>query len=148
MYADDTVISFSDKSAKAIEEVINHEANFAGKWFTDNNLIMNLEKGETEFVRYGTRLKLLQRIRPNITPHVAEKIYSAVTRPILLCCYPVYISFGDTTKSKLQSIQDMTQKIVARDGSKSLKWNSLQRTRKKRFFFDISSQSMEYARKC
>ena len=138
MYADDTVIFYSDKSAKAVGDVINHEANLAGKWFTDNNLIMNLKKGKTEFVIYGTsqklsrqpschieiggaeinqsssyeylvvsldhhlslqeqinkvykkasnRLKLLQRIRPNISPHVAEKIYNVMIRPVLLYCY-------------------------------------------------------------
>ena len=54
MYTDDTVILYSDKSAKAAEDVINHEANLVGKWFTDNNLIMNLKKGKTEFVMYGT----------------------------------------------------------------------------------------------
>ena len=151
MYADDTVILYSDKSAKAVGDVINHEANLAGKWFTDNNLIMNLKKGKTEFVIYGTsqklsrqpschieiggaeinqsssyeylvvsldhhlslqeqinkvykkasnRLKLLQRIRPNISPHVAEKIYNVMIRPVLLYCYRVYVSLGDTAKSK------------------------------------------------
>ena len=44
MYADDTVIFYSDKSAKAVGDVINHEANLAGKWFTENNLIMNKER--------------------------------------------------------------------------------------------------------
>ena len=180
MYADDTVIFYSDKSAKAVEDVINHEANLVGKWFTDNNLIMNLKKGKTEFVMYGTsqklsrqqschieiggaeinqsssyeylgvtldhhltlqeqinkiykkassRLKLLQRIRPNISPHVAEKIYNVMIRPVLLYCYPVYISLGDTAKSKLQSIQDRAQRIVARDSSITLKWDSLEQTR-------------------
>ena len=66
------------------------------------------------YKKASSRLKLLQRIRPNITPHAAEKIKSAVIRPILLYCYPVYISLGDTTKSKLQSIQDRAHKIVAK----------------------------------
>eukprot|EP00794_Sanderia_malayensis_P021255 gene21255-23328_t len=58
MYADDTVIFYSDESAKVVEDVINHEANLTGKWFTDNNLIMNLKKGKTEFVMYATSQKL------------------------------------------------------------------------------------------
>ena len=181
MYADDTVLFYSDKSAKAVEDVINNEADLAGKWFADN-LIMNLKKVKTEFVMYGasqklsrqpschiaiegrdinqsnsneylgitldhhltlqqqinkiykkasSRLKLLQRIRPNISPHVAEKIYNAMIRPVLLYCYPVYISLGDNAKSKLQSIQDRAQKIVANDNSISLTWDCLEQTRKK-----------------
>ena len=177
MYADDTVIFYLDKSAKAVEDVINHEANLVGKWFMDNNLIMNLKKGKTEFVMYGTsqklskqpsypieiggaeiyqsssyeylgvtldhhlklqhqtnkiykkalsRLKLLQRIRSNISPHVAEKIYNVMIRPVFLYCYPVYISLGDTAKPKLESIQDRAQRIVARDSSITLKWDSLE----------------------
>ena len=140
MYADDSVIFFSERSVAAVEIVLNHEANLVGKWFTNNNLILNLKKGKTELVVYGTsqklakqrscnislhgtpinqatnyeylgitlddhltmsvqidkiykralnRLKLLQRIRPNISPLVAEKIYSAMIRPVLLYCYPV-----------------------------------------------------------
>ena len=188
IYADDTEIFYSDKSAKVVEDVINHEANLAGKWFTDNNLIMNLKKGKTEFVMYGTsqklsrqpschieiggleinqssnyeylgvtldhhltlqeqinkiykkassRLKLLQRIRPNISPHVAEKIYNAMIRPVLLYCYPMYTSLGDTAKSKLQSIQDRAQRIVAKDSSITLKWVSLEEARKKRIAIDV-----------
>ena len=58
IYADDTVIFYSDKSAKAVEDVINYEADLVGKWFADNNLIMNLQKGITEFVMYGKSQKL------------------------------------------------------------------------------------------
>ena len=44
MYADDTVMFYSDKSAIAVEDVINYKADLVGKWFTDNRLIMNLKK--------------------------------------------------------------------------------------------------------
>ena len=188
MYAGNTVIFYSDKSAKAVEDVINQEVNLAGKWFTNNNLIMNLKKCKTEFVMYGTSqklsrqppchieiggaeinqsssyeylgvthdhhltlqdqinkiykkasicLKLLQRIRANISPQAAEKIYNTMIRPVLLYCYPVYIRLGDTAKSKLQSIQDRAQRIVVRESSITLKWDSLEQTRKKRISIDV-----------
>ena len=49
----------------------------------------------------------------------------------------VYVSLGDTTKSKLQSIQDRAQRIVARDSSITLNWDSLEQTRKKRISIDV-----------
>ena len=53
MYVDDTLIFYLDNSAKDVEDIINHEANLFGKWFTNNNLIMNPKKGKTDFVIYG-----------------------------------------------------------------------------------------------
>ena len=164
MYADDSVIFFTERSVAAVEIVLNHEANLVGKWFTNNNLILYLKKGKTELVVYGTsqklakqpscnvslhgtpiyqttsyeyfgitlddhltmsmqidkiykralnRVKLLQRIRPNISPLVAEKIYSAMIRPVLFYCYPIYLCVGESAKKKLQSIQDRAHKIIA-----------------------------------
>ena len=84
-----------------------------------------------------SRLKLLQRIRPNTSLHVAEKIYNVMIRPVLFNYYPVYISLGNTAKSKLQSIQDKAQRIVAKDSSITLKWDSLEQTRKKRISVEI-----------
>ena len=52
MYADDSVIFFSERSVAAVEEVLNQEANLVGKWFTNNNLKLNLKKGKTELVIY------------------------------------------------------------------------------------------------
>ena len=43
----------------------------------------------------------------------------------------------DAAKSKLQSIQDRAQRIVARDSSITLKWDSLEQTRKKRISIDF-----------
>ena len=176
MYADDTVIFFSERSVAAVEELLNQEANLVGKWFMNNNLILNLRKGKTELVIYGTsqklakqlscnvslngtpinhatsyeylgitldnhltmsmqidkiykrasnRVKLLQQIRPNISPLVAEKIYSVMIRPVLLYCYPVYLCVGESAKKKLQSIQDRANKIIAPTKNTTLKMDTL-----------------------
>ena len=53
MYADDTVIIFSESLIAVVEEVLNHEANLVGKWFANNNLILNLKKGKTKLAIYG-----------------------------------------------------------------------------------------------
>ena len=53
LYADDTVIYYADKSAREVKTVLNKEVNFIATWFDENNLILNLKKGKTEFVLYG-----------------------------------------------------------------------------------------------
>ena len=184
MYADD----FSERSVAAVEGILNQEANLVGKWFTNNNLILNLKKGKNELVIYGisqklakqpscnvslpgtpinqatsyeylgitldshltmsmqidkifkralNRVKLLQRIRPNISPLVAEKIYSAMIRPVLLYCYPVYLCVGESAKKKLQSIQDRAHKIIAPTKTTLLKMETLDHIRKKRVSIDV-----------
>ena len=58
LYAADTVIFTADKNCKVIEERLNTDLNKITNWFSDNNLIMNLKKGKTEYVLYGTVQRL------------------------------------------------------------------------------------------
>ena len=73
-----------------------------------------------------------------------------IIKPALLCCYPVYISLGDSANVKLQSIKDRAHKIVGNDNDVSLKWDRLEQIRKKRISIDafksingISSESAQ-----
>ena len=148
-------------------------------WFTENCLILNLKKGKTEFVLYGSkqklakkhdcdiiknnepvtkaksyeylgvtldsslllhlqlnriykkassRLKLLSRIRANISPTVAETIYNMIL-PILLYCHPNYCNLSPSSISKLESVQRRAEKIVRLSNSKweTMRKNSLYR---------------------
>ena len=58
MYADDTVIFYSNASSKNIEEIINKEVQRVADWLRENILVINLKKGKTEFVLYGTAKRL------------------------------------------------------------------------------------------
>ena len=58
MYADDTVIFYSNASSKNIEEIINKEVQCVADWLQENILVINLKKGKTEFVLYGTAKRL------------------------------------------------------------------------------------------
>ena len=58
MYADDTLIFFSERSVVAVEKVLNQEANLVGILFVNKNLTLNLEKGTTELVIYGRSKKV------------------------------------------------------------------------------------------
>ena len=58
MYADDTVIFYSNASSKNIEEIINKEVQRVADWLRENILVINLKRGKTEFVLYGTAKRL------------------------------------------------------------------------------------------
>ncbi len=67
LYADDTVIFTSDKDSNKIEESLNTEFNNVAKWFTSNNLVLNLKKTKTEFVLFGTHQKLTKSEKVSIS---------------------------------------------------------------------------------
>ena len=58
LYADDAVLYFSSKETGEIESTLNEELSLIHSWLIDNHLIINLKKGKTEFVLYGTSQKL------------------------------------------------------------------------------------------
>jgi hypothetical protein len=64
MFADDTVIYYSNKSTESIEAVLNTEFGNLAKYFTENDLIVNLKKGKTEYMLLGTgkRLSKTQKV--------------------------------------------------------------------------------------
>ena len=92
---------------------------------------------EKIYKRASNRVNLLQRIRPNISPLVAEKICSVMIRLVLLYCYPIYLCVGESTKKKLQSIQDRAHKIIAATKNTTLKMDTLDQIRKKRVSVDV-----------
>eukprot|EP00794_Sanderia_malayensis_P006706 gene6706-7468_t len=53
-YADDTVLYVSGKTATDITEELNRDLSRLDKWFHENELIMNLNKGKTEAFLFGT----------------------------------------------------------------------------------------------
>ena len=54
IYADDVVLLYSDSSCKNIEDTLNYEGKKLFRWYQENNLILNLKPGKTEFVIYGS----------------------------------------------------------------------------------------------
>ena len=59
MYADDTVIYYSDKTTEAIQNNLQNDFRSLSTYMYSNELIMNLKKGKTEIMLFGTD----QRIR-------------------------------------------------------------------------------------
>ena len=58
MFSDDTVVFYAGKSAEEIESVLNSELENIFRYFIKNDLIVNLKKGKTETLLFGTRRKL------------------------------------------------------------------------------------------
>ena len=58
LYADDAVLFTSSKISSDIEEDLNLDSIHINRLFIDNNLIVNLKKGKTEFILFGRAQKL------------------------------------------------------------------------------------------
>ena len=58
MFSDDTVAFYAGKSAEEIESVLNSELENIFRYFIKNDLVVNLKKGKTEALLFGTRRKL------------------------------------------------------------------------------------------
>ena len=68
MYADDTVIYVPGKDLSIIEARLSADMKCICDWCTDNELILNLSKGKTESMLFGTSKNLcLQRPVMNVT---------------------------------------------------------------------------------
>ena len=52
-FADDTVVYVSAKDAKEIESLLNHDLQNIGHYFRQNELVINLKPGKTEFLLFA-----------------------------------------------------------------------------------------------
>ena len=53
-YADDTVLYFSQKSVEVIERNLNEDLATFTSWLETNELVINLKKGKTEHMLFGS----------------------------------------------------------------------------------------------
>ena len=54
MYADDAIIYTSSQSITEIERALTDEMENISKWFDNNRLVIDLKKGKTETMLFGT----------------------------------------------------------------------------------------------
>ena len=62
-YADDTVVYYADNDIEKIEKVLNMEMELIGEYCSNNELLLNLKKGKTEAMLFGTAKRLKQHGR-------------------------------------------------------------------------------------
>ena len=60
MYADDTVIYFSDSNINSIQSNLQRDFQPLSKYLYNNELIMNLKKGKTEIMLFDTDQRIRQ----------------------------------------------------------------------------------------
>ena len=63
MYVDDTVLYYSYKDMKEIGKVLSQDLCTVSKWLQENELKLNLKKGKTEVMLFGTKKRLNQQER-------------------------------------------------------------------------------------
>ena len=61
IYGDDTVIYVGDKGVKNINSKLTEEMDAIAKWFDKNALIINLKKGKTESLLFGTSQRIAKQ---------------------------------------------------------------------------------------
>ena len=67
IFADDTVIYFADKDLAVVENTLNKDLKSVFKYFTENDLVINLGKGKTESMVFGTSKRLVNGRDLNLT---------------------------------------------------------------------------------
>ena len=58
MYADNTVIYYHHNDINSIEKTLSNDFNQISNWMEENKLILNLKKGKTEVMIFGTKSRL------------------------------------------------------------------------------------------
>ena len=57
-YANDTVILTAAKDLESIQRHLSQDCHNLSSWFRDNELVLNLRKGKTECMIFGTAKRL------------------------------------------------------------------------------------------
>ena len=73
------------------------------------NYIEHLQK---TIKKATSRVKLLYRIRQNLSPSTAEIIYKMMILPIMLYCDTVYLKLLTTNQEKFEAIQNRALRVI------------------------------------
>jgi hypothetical protein len=63
MYADDTVLYCHHHDLGEIEKILSEELSAVSTWLQENELILNIKKGKTEIMVFGTKARLNKQDR-------------------------------------------------------------------------------------
>ena len=82
----------------------------------DKNLTFS-DHFEKTIKKATSRVKLLSRIRHNISPYTAETIYKVTILPILLYCNNVFLHMAPSKKMVYENIQRRALKVINGKGT-------------------------------
>ena len=77
----------------------------------DKNLNFN-EHLEKTIKMISSRIKLLSRVRQNISPYTAETIYKVMILPVMLYCSNVFVGMTQSKKQRFETFQDRAMRII------------------------------------
>ena len=75
-YADDTVIYVADKDMNVIKTKLSNDMDSIADWFDENGLIINLKKGKTESLLFGTSQRIAKQSESLDVMYRGSKILS------------------------------------------------------------------------
>ena len=70
MYANDIILYFSHKDVRAIKAAMAEYMNVVALWFQRNQLVINLEKDQTERMVFGTARRLAKLENSSLCIHI------------------------------------------------------------------------------
>jgi hypothetical protein len=79
MYADDTVLYYAHKEVSIIEEKLTEDLSRISEWFEQNELMVNLKKGKTECMLFGTGKNLSKNDDHVLNIKLKEELVNNVT---------------------------------------------------------------------
>ena len=99
----------------------------------DSHLNMN-EHYTKVSKRINTRIKLLKKIRHEISPSVAEQIYNSIIKPIFLYCSTVNLGQSQTWSNRFEKLQNRAKTVVGQNASN---WPSIKVERMRRISLEV-----------
>ena len=79
MYADDTVLYYAHKEVSVIEEKLTEDLSRLSEWFEQNELMVNLKKGKTECMVFGTGKNLSKNDDHVLNIKIKEEVVNNAT---------------------------------------------------------------------
>ena len=77
----------------------------------DSHLNLNSHL-QTMYKRISSRLNMLRKIRPQISPTVADTIFNSMIQPLIFYCYPVLSNMSNTWVGKFEFFYNRAKMIV------------------------------------
>ena len=107
MFADDTVIYYRSKVVSVIENALNEDLKTIAKYLKENDLIINLKKGKTESMLFGTTHKLKKASLHTVFEYVEINLTTAYKYlgSLLDCKLSMNENFNQTYKKASSRIR-------------------------------------------
>ena len=86
--------------------------------FLDSTLSLN-DNFEKSYKKASSRMRLLHKLRKNLTEDAAHKVYSMMILPLVTYCSIAHLKLTTTQSKKLQSLQQRASTIISNNKKKA-----------------------------